>query len=131
MWTVPDPPDGFIWRLLGGQDGQGLADLSLASGGLVVASVVRWGDGWAFLPGPWRSKSAREFRPAPTRGRALFWAGRWAVAHRPVLEFLDYGPGWPSGLDGPFRLAAPLAPPERGRVSPEEAFWRQHYALRR
>lgn len=131
MWTVPDPPEGFVWRLVGGPDGKGLADLRLAGADLVAASVMRWGDGWAFLPGPCKARSARDFRPAPTRGRALFWAGRWAAAHRQALERLAAGPAGPPGLDGPFRLTPPAPRLGRGQIAPEDAFWRAFFRERR
>jgi hypothetical protein len=131
MWTVPDSPEGFVWRLIGGPGGTGLANLHLAGSGLLAASVVRWGDGWAFHPGPWRSRSVRDFRPAPTRGRALYWAGRWAVAHRSALEFLAAGPPKPPGLDAPFRLTPAAQRLGRGRLAPEDAFWRLHFTALR
>jgi hypothetical protein len=131
MWTVPAPPKGFTWRLIGGPAGTGIADLQLAGADLVAASVVRWGDGWAFLPGPVRARSARDFRPAPTRGRALHWAGRWAAAHRPALERLAAGPAGPPGLDGPFRLTPPAPWLGRGQKTPEDAFWSQFFRERR
>lgn len=127
MWTLPDPPDGFVWHLKGGQDGKGQADLKLLSTGILAASVMRWGDGWAFLPGPWKSGRPGEHRPAPTRGRALAWAARWAVAHRPVLEFLAAGPPGPPGINSPFRLAPPAPRLRRGQMPPEEAFWTAHF----
>jgi hypothetical protein len=131
MWTVPDTSEGFVWRLLGGSDGKGLSNLSPASSGMVATSVIRWGDGWAFLPGLWKSQAAGDFRPAPTRVWALFWAGRWAAAHRALLEFLAAGPAKPPGLDRSFRLLPPVPRLGRGQITQEDVFWRRHFAARR
>jgi hypothetical protein len=102
MWTVPAAPPGFQWRLVGGPTGQGLANLVLEGSWQQVASVVRIRDGWAVLLGTEEAKRLEDFRPAPSRARALAWAGRWAAARRDRWIPMSHG-----ALERPFALAPP------------------------
>lgn len=121
MWTVPAAPPGFQWRLVGGAAGQGLANLVLEGSWLQVAAVVRIRDGWAVRLGPDEAQRLEDYLAAPSRARALAWAGRWAAARRDRWKAMSIGE--------PAR-AFELAPPPARRVREQKGIEHALYGLR-
>lgn len=112
MWTCPPAPDGFEWRLLYGQAGQGLASLHLLPQGQEVAKLVLVHWRWAVMINAHQQRrGGLVWHPVPSRERGMVWLARWATANwaRLTRELVR-----PDRLSGPF-LLEPLPP--RGRLS--------------